>query len=58
MVRQAHHERKTGGPGQPRRPSRQGLVEYLLVTGFLLVTAAGAVAVFGDELRGFFGVVP
>lgn len=31
-------------------------MEYLLVTGFLLVAAAGAVAVFGDELRDAFGV--
>jgi hypothetical protein len=41
---------------KPRGPSRQGLVEYLLVTGFLLVAAAGAVAIFGDELRDVFGV--
>jgi hypothetical protein len=43
---------------EPRRPSRQGLVEYLLVTAFLLVAAAGAIAVFGDELRAVFGIRP
>ena len=42
-------------PGHAARPSRQGLVELLLVTGFLVVAAAGAVALFGDELRATFG---
>lgn len=42
-------------PSRPARPSRQGLVELLLVTGFLALAAAGAVAIFGDELRQAFG---
>jgi hypothetical protein len=45
-------------PARPTRPSRQGLVELLLVTGFLALAAAGAVALFGDELRQAFGVGP
>jgi hypothetical protein len=55
MDRQAHPERDPERRKQ-RGPSRQGLVEYLLVTGFLLVAAAGAVAIFGGELRDVFGV--
>ena len=39
----------------PPRPSRQGLVELLLVTAFLALAAAGAVALFGDELRQALG---
>jgi len=35
---------------------RQGLVEWALVTGFLALAAAGAVAIFGDEIRGALGV--
>ena len=42
-------------PRSAAHPSRQGLVELLLVTGFLVVAAAGAVALFGDELRQTFG---
>jgi hypothetical protein len=42
-------------PARPARPSRQGLLELLLVTGFLALAAAGAVALFGDELRQAFG---
>jgi hypothetical protein len=42
-------------PDRAHRPGRQGLVELLLVTGFLVVAAAGAVALFGDELRQTFG---
>jgi len=30
---------------------RRRLVEYALVTAFLAIAAAGAVALFGDELR-------
>lgn len=45
-------------PAHPARPSRQGLVELLLVTGFLALAAAGAAALFGDELRQAFGVAP
>jgi hypothetical protein len=56
MDRQAQPERAPEGRRKPRGPSRQGLVEYLLVTGFLLVAAAGAVTIFGEELRGVFGV--
>jgi Flp pilus assembly pilin Flp len=40
------------------RPSRRGLAEYLLLVGFLVVAAAGAIALFGDEIRGAFGVPP
>ncbi len=36
-------------------PSRQRLVEYLLLATFLALAAAGAVAVFGPEIRGAFG---
>jgi hypothetical protein len=43
---------------RPARPSRQGLVELLLVTGFLALAAAGAAALFGDELRQAFGAPP
>lgn len=39
-------------------PSRQGLVELLLLVGFLVLAAAGAVAVFGAELRQAFGAPP
>jgi hypothetical protein len=35
---------------------RKGLVEWLLVTAFLALAAAGAVALFGDELRAALGV--
>ncbi|WP_242394660.1 hypothetical protein [Anaeromyxobacter oryzisoli] len=44
-------------PDRPR-PSRRGLTEYLFLIGFLVLAAAGAVAVFGDELRAAFGVRP
>jgi len=40
------------------RPSRQGLIELLLVTGFLALAVAGAVALFGDEVRQAFGARP
>jgi hypothetical protein len=33
-------------------------VELLLVAGFLALAAAGAVALFGDELRQAFGAAP
>ena len=42
----------------PARPSRQGLAELLLVTAFLALAAAGAVALFGDELRQALGRRP
>ncbi len=35
---------------------KAGLVEYALVTGFLVLAAAGAIAIFGDEIRVAFGV--
>ena len=35
---------------------RQGLVEWVLVTAFLALAAAGAVAIFGDELRATLGL--
>jgi hypothetical protein len=37
---------------------KQGLVEYALVTAFLALAAAGAFALFGDELRGALGLRP
>lgn len=37
---------------------KQGLVEYALVTAFLALAAAGAVAIFGDELRAALGLRP
>ncbi len=37
---------------------KQGLVEYALVTAFLALAAAGAIALFGDELRGALGLRP
>jgi hypothetical protein len=40
------------------RPSRQGLVELLLVTAGLALAAAGAAALFGDELRAALGRPP
>ena len=39
----------------PAPPSRQGLAELLLLVGFLVLAAGGAVAVFGAELRQAFG---
>ncbi|MFT3914359.1 MAG: hypothetical protein QM704_09650 [Anaeromyxobacteraceae bacterium] len=35
---------------------RRLLVEYALVTAFLVIAAAGAVAIFGDELRAALGL--
>jgi hypothetical protein len=44
-------------PRKPRRgPSREGLREYVLVTAFLVLAAAGAVILFGEELRGALGL--
>lgn len=45
-------------PARPARPSRQGLAELVLLTGFLALAAAGAVILFGDELRQAFGGRP
>jgi hypothetical protein len=42
-------------PPPATRPSRQGLLELVLVAGFLALAAAGGVALFGDELRQAFG---
>jgi hypothetical protein len=36
-------------------PSRQGLAEFMILIGFLVLAAVGAVAVFGPELRQAFG---
>jgi hypothetical protein len=38
-----------------RRPSRQGLWEYALVTAFLALAAAGTLILFGNEIRGALG---
>ncbi|WP_242371803.1 MULTISPECIES: hypothetical protein [Anaeromyxobacter] len=37
---------------------RQGLVEYAVITGALVALAAGAIALYGDELRVALGVRP
>jgi len=37
---------------------RRGLVEWLLVPAFLALAAAGAVALFGDEIRASLGLSP
>jgi hypothetical protein len=37
---------------------RQGLVEYAVVSGVLLALAAGAIALYGNELRTALGVRP
>jgi hypothetical protein len=42
----------------PRTPSKEGLTEYALLVGFLALAAAGAVALFGDEIRGALGLPP
>jgi hypothetical protein len=35
---------------------KPGVSEWALVTAFLALAAAGAIAVFGDEIRGALGV--
>ncbi len=35
---------------------KQGVTEWALVTAFLALAAAGAVAIFGDEIRAALGV--
>jgi hypothetical protein len=37
---------------------KRGLVEYALVTAFLALAAAGAIAIFGGELRAALGLGP
>ncbi len=37
---------------------KQGVTEWALVTAFLALAAAGAVAIFGDEIRDALGVRP
>ncbi len=37
---------------------KQGVTEWALVTAFLALAAAGAVAIFGDEIRAALGVHP
>ncbi len=37
---------------------KQGLVEYAFVTAFLALAVAGAIAIFGDEIRGALGLHP
>ncbi len=39
-----------------RGPSREGLREYALVTAFLALAAAGAILLFGDQIRGALGL--
>jgi uncharacterized iron-regulated membrane protein len=47
-------------PAEPaRRPaSREGLVEYLIVVAFVALAIAGALALFGDEIRAALGTAP
>jgi hypothetical protein len=45
-------------PSSRPTSSREGLREYLLVTAFLILAAAGAVILFGDELRAALGLRP
>jgi hypothetical protein len=35
---------------------KRGVTEWALVTAFLALAAAGAVAIFGDEIRAALGV--
>jgi hypothetical protein len=42
-------ENKTGA-------SREGLTEYLIVVALLVLMAIGALAIFGREIREFFGI--
>jgi hypothetical protein len=37
---------------------KHGVTEWALVTAFLALAAAGAIAVFGDEIREALGVRP
>jgi hypothetical protein len=48
----------TDSPDHPAPPSRQGLAELVLLVAFLALASAGAVAVFGPELRQAFGGQP
>jgi Flp pilus assembly pilin Flp len=45
-------------PAPPPRssPSRQGLVEYVLLVAFLALAATGAIVLFGDDVRAVFGL--
>jgi len=38
------------------RAARQGMVEYLLVLAALALAVAGALALFGDEVRAALGL--
>jgi Flp pilus assembly pilin Flp len=44
-------------PAEPaRRPaSREGIAEYLIVFAFVALAIAGALALFGDDIRGALG---
>ncbi len=42
--------------GAHRSPARRGLVEYVVLVAVLTLLAAGALALFGDQLRALFGV--
>lgn len=44
--------------GRGRKPMKQGLTEYAIVTAFLALAVAGAIALFGDELRTALGIAP
>jgi hypothetical protein len=41
---------------QRRGPSREGLREYALVTAFLILAAAGAIILFGEQIRAALGL--
>jgi Flp pilus assembly pilin Flp len=34
------------------------MVEYLIVVAFVALAVAGALALFGDEIRGALGIAP
>jgi hypothetical protein len=36
--------------------SREGLTEYLIVVALLVLAVTGALAIFGREIRDFFGI--
>jgi hypothetical protein len=41
-----------------RTPSGDGLREYVLVTALLALAAAGALILYGDQIRGALGLAP
>ncbi|WP_234945236.1 hypothetical protein [Anaeromyxobacter sp. Fw109-5] len=60
MRRLAHTPRLEGAPpaGLQLAAVRQGLTELAVLTAALVALAAGAVVLYGDELRSALGVRP